>query len=218
MSNITWDNDHQPQKLLRVYEKVRISLSIRKKRLSNARPSILHTCFPNYRTLTISETINSTLCLCLSQFKKMKKDGYPLSRLVIVVTLLPENKEERSSRMLCFTYCWIVGYFQICPPCKILLWSGSSTAQFFNGSISAVKLKYRSEKRYLIGRGNMLILCGKFTTLLGHIKQLKVIVLLQIASRNDVRYAPNVTKCTFIVHVSLYNEISNGCVAHFFGG
>jgi hypothetical protein len=63
----------------------------------------------------------------------------------------------------------------------------------------------------------MLILCGKFTTFLGHTKLFNVIVLLQIASRNNVRYAQSVTKCTFIVQVSLYNEITNVCVGRLEG-
>jgi len=39
---------------------------------------------------------------------------------------------------------------------------------------------------------------------------------LQIAGINDVHCAQNLTKCTFIVQVSLYNEILNGIVSHVF--
>ena len=52
---------------------------------------LLHTCFPNYRTLPISETKNLILYLFFSQFEMIKKDAYPLCRWSIAVKLLNVN-------------------------------------------------------------------------------------------------------------------------------
>lgn len=64
---------------------------------------LLRTFFHNYRKLPIVEMNNLIFYLFLSQFEKIKKDGYPLSRLSIAVKLLPGNKKERSCRMSCST-------------------------------------------------------------------------------------------------------------------